>query len=171
DPSPESIATAKLLQKKKTRKPHEKSRRLNARERRAFKIYDIPVEAHRYDIFLPLHKLWQGYMEDVYSHGTNLSQFAQKLLKADFHGGIFKVIKSKNPSYVGIEGIVIQETLNVFKIISKNNKLQQIPKASSVFTMEVECCASVFTLYGSQLQFRAADRAVKKFKPKPSIDL
>ncbi|OAD76079.1 hypothetical protein PHYBLDRAFT_110014, partial [Phycomyces blakesleeanus NRRL 1555(-)] len=171
DPSPESLGEAKSLKKKKMRKPHEKSRRLNARERRAFKVYDIPAEAHKYDIFVQLNKLWQGYMAEVYSQGANPSQFAQKLLKADFHGAIFKVIKSKNPSYVGIEGIVVQETLSVFKIISKNNKLQQIPKISSVFTMEMECCPGVFTLYGPQLQFRAADRAVKKFKPKPSIDL
>ena len=34
-----------------------------------------------------------------------------------------KCIKSKNPSYVDIEGIMIQETQNVFRILQQNDKV------------------------------------------------
>lgn len=37
----------------------------------------------------------------------------------------YLVIQSTNPSYVGSSGIVVQETLSVFKIITRDNKLKR----------------------------------------------
>ena len=39
----------------------------------------------RYDYFLPLHELWESYINELYGGSTPMV-FAQKLLKADFHG-------------------------------------------------------------------------------------
>jgi ribonuclease P protein subunit POP4 len=65
-----------------------------------------------------------------------------KLLKADFHGSImtglypllllfyaysplqFSVRQSKNPCLLGLSGIVIHETENAFKIVTKYDKLK-----------------------------------------------
>lgn len=47
----------------------------------------------------------------------------------------------------------------------------EIPKAGSIFLLSIGVCKESFTLYGNQLQFRAAERAVRKFKVKPTIDL
>ncbi|KAG0168945.1 RNase P/RNase MRP complex subunit [Apophysomyces sp. BC1015] len=165
-----NVPVNEMTKKKKTRKQQLKDRPLNARERRSLKVYDVPRDI-RYEWFVPLHELWQGYMKDLYGQGCDSQQFAQKLLKADFHGAIFTVVRSTNPTYVGATGIVVQETLNLFKIATKNNKLKQIPKAGSVFTVTADACQCVFTLYGQQLLCRAAERAAKKFKAKPTIDL
>ncbi|KAI9272968.1 Rof/RNase P-like protein [Phascolomyces articulosus] len=149
-----------------------RGKRLTASEKRAMQIYDIPKKGVKYELFEPLHNLWQGYMKELYSQGqSNSLQFAQKLLKADYHGAIIKVTKSSNPLLVGSTGIVIQETQNLFKIITKENKVKSIPKSKTVFQVELDCCSCSFTLYGQQLLTRAAERAAKKFKAKPTIDL
>ncbi|KAG2199649.1 Rof/RNase P-like protein [Mucor mucedo] len=159
--------TDKKALKKKLR--NKKEGRLTAREKRRLKVYDIPKEAHQYHLFQPLGELWQGYMEKLLLQGT--ANFEQKLIKADFHGAPFTVIQSTNPSYVGTSGLVVQETLSMFKIITKDNKLKQIPKNSSIFNVHVNQIKKDFTVYGQQLVARPSERAAKKFKPKPSIDL
>ena len=47
-----------------------------------------------------------------------------KLLKADYHGCMITVRKTKCPSLLGLSGIVLMETKNTFKIISKDNKVK-----------------------------------------------
>jgi ribonuclease P protein subunit POP4 len=71
---------------KRLKKLKRNDRPLTAREKRELKIYDIPKEAQRYDLFLPLAKLWQGYAARLASQGAN---FEQKLIKADLHGAMF----------------------------------------------------------------------------------
>ncbi|KAI8048255.1 Rof/RNase P-like protein [Thamnidium elegans] len=147
---------------------NKKDGKLTAREKRRLKVYDIPKDAHQYRLFEPLAELWQGYMDKLLLQGT--ANFEQKLIKADFHGAQFTVIQSTNPSYVGSSGIVVQETLSMFKIITKDNKLKQIPKNSSIFTVHIKNSKD-YTIFGQQFIARPSERAAKKFKPKPSIDL
>lgn len=56
-------------------------------------------------------------------NSKNQENIMQKLLKADYHGAILKVYKAKCESYVGIEGIVLQDTQRSFKIITSANKI------------------------------------------------
>ncbi|CAO3697013.1 unnamed protein product [Rhizopus stolonifer] len=143
--------------------------KLTAKEKRLLKVYDIPKQAHKYELFEPLSELWQGYMSSLLDKGE--ANFEQKLIKADFHGAPFTVIQSTNPSFVGVSGIVVQETLSMFKLITKENKLKQIPKNTSVFNIFIKKLNKPYTIYGQQFVSRPSDRAAKKFKPKPSIDL
>ncbi|KAI7899787.1 Rof/RNase P-like protein [Cokeromyces recurvatus] len=154
-------------QQKKLR--HKRDHKLTAKEKRKLKVYEIPKDAHQYKLFEPLSQLWQGYMSKLLQQG--LANFEQKLIKADFHGATMTVIQSTNPSYVGVSGIVIQETMSMFKIITKENKLKQIPKNTSYFNIYIQEKDKTYTLYGPQFVARPAERASKKFKPKPSINL
>ncbi|CAG8640540.1 2134_t:CDS:2 [Paraglomus brasilianum] len=122
----------------------------------------------RYELFVPLHELWTQYINELYGTSNSFG-FAQKLLKADLHGAIMTVSKSKCASYIGVSGIMIQETENMFKIITSSDELKNIPKGHSVFTVNIR--DTVFSIYGDQFRCRAALRATKKFKNKPSIDL
>ncbi|KAG0018977.1 RNase P/RNase MRP complex subunit, partial [Entomortierella chlamydospora] len=155
-------------EKQKSRRRANKSKALTAKEKRALNVYDIPIESRKYELFLPLHELWKGYMEELF-RSTNPVAFTQKLLKADFHGALITVSRSKCPTYVGTSGIVAQETENVFKIITPSNALLVIPKVNNVFTLHIR--GSVFTVHGNQFRYRAAQRSAKKFKSKPTIDL
>ncbi|XP_007887592.1 ribonuclease P protein subunit p29 isoform X2 [Callorhinchus milii] len=128
---------------------HKKKRKnkcLSAKERREMKIFDLKPDQHR-----------QPYLIQT------------KLLKADLHGAIVTVVKSKCPSYVGTTGIILQELKHVFKIITMENKLKVIPKMNSVFSVEIDRFVSY--IYGSKFQLRAGERSARKFKVKGSIDL
>ncbi|CAG8563896.1 9625_t:CDS:2 [Paraglomus occultum] len=167
--------------------------KITAKEKRALGLYDIPKKCWRYELFVPLHELWTQYINELYGTSNSFG-FAQKLLKADLHGAImtgenrirvlarsllershfnqyflFIVSKSKCASYIGVSGIMIQETENMFKIITSSDELKNIPKGHSVFTVNIR--DTVFSIYGNQFRCRAALRTTKKFKNKPSIDL
>ncbi|RIB08729.1 Rof/RNase P-like protein [Gigaspora rosea] len=126
------------------------------------------IRKRRYELFIPLNELWLQYIDELYGTSSP-AVFAQKLLKADFHGAILTVSRSRCASYIGVTGINIHETENVFKLITKDNVLKVIPKGHSVFTFLLR--DHMFTLYGDQFRFRSAARAAKKFKNKPTIDL
>lgn len=53
-----------------------------------------------------------------------MAQLNQKVMKADYHGSMMKVWRSKCPSYVGTEGILLQETQNTLRLIAKDNKIR-----------------------------------------------
>ena len=48
----------------------------------------------------------------------------EKISKADLHGSVMTVNKSKCPSVIGISGIMIKETKFLFNIITKDNQLK-----------------------------------------------
>ncbi|KAM6380549.1 ribonuclease P protein subunit p29 [Pluvialis apricaria] len=158
--------------KKKTKQKRKKTKGFTAKQRREMRLFEIEPEQQRYAIFLPLHELWKQYIRDL-CHG--LKPDAQphmiqgKLLKADLHGAIVTVTKSKCPSYVGITGIILQEFKHVFKIITKEDKLKVVPKLNNVFSLEIDGFISY--IYGSKFQLRASERSAKKFKLKGTIDL
>ncbi|KAA8585694.1 hypothetical protein FQN60_004388 [Etheostoma spectabile] len=131
---------------KKDKRSSKKAKGLNARQKREMKIFQIKPE-----------------------HQSSPQLVQQKLLKADFHGAIITVVRSKCPSYVGTTGILVQEFKHIFKIITKENKLKVIPKRNSVF--EVEINGFVSHIYGSKFEQRASERSAKKFKVRGTIDL
>ncbi|XP_051755103.1 ribonuclease P protein subunit p29 isoform X2 [Ctenopharyngodon idella] len=156
--------------KKKGKK--RKAKGLNAKERRRLKIFQLKPEHQKYELFLPLHELWKQYIEDLCNGlkpGSNPQMIQQKLLKADFHGAILTVVRSKCPSYVGLTGILVQEMKHIFKIITKEDKLKVIPKRNSVFSVEIG--DFVTHIYGSTFELRSSERSAKKFKVKGTIDL
>ncbi len=109
--------------KREIEKKRKRDNKLTSREKKSLNIYDIPKEAHKFELFLPLSELWQEYIDKLKSQGE--ANFEQKLIKADFHGAYFTIIQSKNPSFIGVHGILVQETLSLFKIITRDNKLKR----------------------------------------------
>ncbi|XP_051919991.1 ribonuclease P protein subunit p29 [Hippocampus zosterae] len=157
---------------KKKRINKQKAKGLNAQQKREVKIFHIKSEHQRYDLFLPLHNLWKQYVIDLCSGlkpTSSPQSVQQKLLKADFHGAIITVVRSKCPPYVGITGILIQEFKHVFKIITKQDTLKVIPKRNSVFQVEIKGFISY--IYGNKFEQRASERSAKKFKISGTIDL
>lgn len=158
--------------KKIKRKKKAKAKSLSAKQRRTMRLFEIKPEQQRYELFLPLHELWKQYIRDLCNgirRDTKPHMIQTKLLKADLHGAVVTVTKSKCPSYVGVTGIILQEMKHIFKIITKDDRLKVIPKVNSVFSVEID--GFVTYIYGSKFQLRSSERSVKKFKPKGSIDL
>jgi Ribonuclease P/MRP, subunit p29 len=48
-----------------------------------------------------------------------------KLLKADFHGAFLTVKKARNPCLIGLQGIIIHETENAFKVVTEKDKVKR----------------------------------------------
>ncbi|XP_066493594.1 ribonuclease P protein subunit p29 [Tiliqua scincoides] len=158
--------------KRRKRVKRRKGKGFSAKQRREMQLFEIKPEQQRYEIFLPLHELWKQYIRDLCNGlrpDAQPQMIQTKLLKADLHGALVTVSKSKCPSYVGITGIILQEMKHVFKIITKENKLKVIPKFNNVFSVEIGDFVSY--IYGSKIQFRASERSAKKFKGRGTIDL
>lgn len=116
-----------LHQRSKTKnRPLKKktSKRLTSKKRKELKLFELSEECEKYDLYLPLHNLWKGYIENLTQGQGDISSM---LIKADYHGAYIKVIQSKSPDLIGIEGIVLQETMRTFKLITKENKYKGIP--------------------------------------------
>ncbi|KAJ2156559.1 RNase P/RNase MRP complex subunit, partial [Coemansia sp. RSA 552] len=105
-------------------------KRITAKEKRQTKIYDIPEESRRYELFLPLHRLWTKYIitllgdKDISTEGADLKHqqiLLGRIIKADLHGAKMSVERSKCPNFVGLSGIVAQETKNTFKLITEDD--------------------------------------------------
>ncbi|KAJ3703138.1 hypothetical protein LUZ61_006843 [Rhynchospora tenuis] len=69
--------------------------------------------------------------------------------QCDLHGAFLSVVESKTVSYVGISGIMVRETIEIFGIISQNNKFKVEPKAGSVFMLQAD--SWMVTLCGDML--------------------
>ncbi|KAJ3155240.1 RNase P/RNase MRP complex subunit [Geranomyces variabilis] len=143
---------------------------LSAAERRKMGAWQVDKKTCTYEGFKPLHALWDSYMAELLA-GLNLAaaNVLPRLIKADYHGAKLAVSKAKCPTLVGLAGIVIKETENTFVIVTTSNAVKNIPKRNAVFTFETQ--GRLFTLYGSQIRFRAGERAAKKFKDKPTVDI
>lgn len=119
---------------------------------------------------------------------------AAKLCAADFHGAKVSVVRSRCVSRVGVKGIVVRDSRGVFVVVTERNEVKSVPKEGTVFRvviprpkvedrykvegmdgngeerekMEMEEKRNtrdvVFELHGNQFQYRAADRANRKFK-------
>ncbi|XP_067327228.1 ribonuclease P protein subunit p29 [Anolis sagrei] len=158
--------------KRRKRQKKKRGKGLSAKERREMRLFEIKPEQQKYEIFVPLHELWKQYIRDLCNGlrpDAQPQMIQTKLLKADLHGALVTVTKSKCPSYVGITGFIVQEMKHVFKIITKEDKLKIIPKFNNVFSIELDGFVSY--IYGSRIQFRASERSAKKFKGRGSLDL
>lgn len=157
---------------KKFKKP---KKRLSRKEMKNLGLYSLPRESiNQYSDYKILNKLWIGYMQEQL--GEDFKQLEKSLTaadphydmmsgmihKSDFHGSKIKVIQSKCPSLVGHKGIVIMETKETFNILSKDNILRVIPKATCLF--ELKWKKVRFTIFGKHIKMKSAERSVKKLK-------
>ncbi|EGC32471.1 hypothetical protein DICPUDRAFT_81703 [Dictyostelium purpureum] len=158
----------KRKKKEENRLEKLKTKKIGSKKKREIGFYHIPYENCIYDQYLPLHELWLQYIKDVMQNqkGPN---FLAKFLRADLHGAFITVTKSTCPSLIGQKGLVIQETENTFKIITKENKVNIIPKEACYFY--IECCEQSITIIGKHFCFRACDRSTKKYKARKNIEL
>lgn len=141
-----------------------------AAQRKALAMWDIPRDKQKYDLFLGLHQLWCQYIENLLEGTAEKSNaMLDMLIRADLHGCILRVVRSKCPAYVGLSGIIVQETEQTFRMISKQNSMKVIPKAGSVF--EFSLGNRQFTLYGDHFCFRSFDRSARKYSTKTTIDI
>ncbi|THW01592.1 RNase P/MRP, p29 subunit [Aureobasidium pullulans] len=186
-PDPREDARSKRqkarLEKAKANRKSKKPRPLTAKQKRELGVYDIPKEQQKYDIYVPIWKLWCAYMREILgmekSRYVNAAGVGPLLASADYHGAMVDVVRCRCVGRVGIRGIVVKDTKFTLEIITPKNELKTVPKEYTVFRFEVPFVEEdndgdtqmadpqkpfIFELHGSQFQNRAADRAARKFK-------
>eukprot|EP01113_Clastostelium_recurvatum_P049981 TRINITY_DN9358_c0_g2_i1.p1 TRINITY_DN9358_c0_g2~~TRINITY_DN9358_c0_g2_i1.p1 ORF type:complete len:226 (-),score=23.61 TRINITY_DN9358_c0_g2_i1:63-713(-) len=168
-PTKPSQKTAKGIVPIRKTPPPKKSKVLTAREKRKLHVFDIPEESRVYDLYLSLHTLWKRYVDDVLSPQDTMPTLVEKLKKIDFHGAQIRITRSICPSLVGTTGIVLIETENTYKIITKDNRLLSVPKKGTVFTLFLS--SQEVTLFGANFCYKPAVRAARRVKAPSSVQL
>jgi len=157
-------------------------KQLSARERRSLGLFRLPRRGLAYSSFLALHRLWVAYMEELLdlaglqaqgwapagAEEPRQLQLQTRLCRADLHGALVMVAAAACPSHRGVEGLVVLETRHTLQILGKDNTLRIIPKLASSFTFTIQ--GYLFTLPGSSIDSKPAERATKKLKNKLPLD-
>ncbi|KAF8853721.1 RNase P/MRP, p29 subunit [Acephala macrosclerotiorum] len=184
EPNPQLQRRAARLRAVTDLRKKQKPRPLSARQKRSLCLYDIPSSSQKYTLYLGLHKLWVGYMQEILFEGDEERCLGQgeaaKICSADFHGAEIEVVRSRCVSRVGVKGIVVRDSKGVFVVVTKGDKVKSLPKEGTVFRVRVprpkreeakegekgvrNVRDVVFELHGNQFQYRATDRANRKFK-------
>lgn len=188
-----NVPLAKQPKKKiKQNPPLKKNKYLTAREKRDLGLYKFNFAKDgklEFKQFKKLHLLWKEYMKEIIDFskipqespednsgnggripGVILDENLQlKICRADMHGCNLKVTRALNSCLIGLQGIVVMETRNTFRIINKKNEVKEVPKNGTSFTFAIE--GLVVTLSGSSFIMKPSERAVKKWKRKPTFDL
>jgi len=173
--------------KKAKAKRTRKGQYLTSNERRKLGLNRLPKRGLNFADFHEVHDLWLDYMRKVIGYpapeqqprssvGASMSVLADEQLqmrvsRADYHGAFVKVTRAAKgkQQLVGLEGYVAMETRNTFQIVSKDSILKIAPKTGSAFTFCVD--EFVFTVEGSNMCIKPSERAVKKWKTKPPLDV
>lgn len=139
---------------------------LTCREKRELGIFNVHKDKLSYSSFVPIHLMWKDYYralvrEQVTEHS--------RLLKAEYTGCFLTVAESRCPSYVGTRGIVVQETKNVFRLITEQNVVRTVPKAHSAFAFELD--GRIYKIYGSHFRVHSFERMKAKFKARGIVGL
>lgn len=193
---------------------------LSRRQRKTIGLDEVD-ENITYESLLQVHYLWLGYIQSLLGlidqngqinqsiiqkpsnslHAsinlTNQSNIQSTIVKADFTGAPIRVIRAKNPSLVGIQGIVAKEGESTFQLIPQSQSIQSqnkrpqrakkvkiIPKQDCVFVVQItipgehtkvdpftsNLAKIEITLYGNQLCNTLPTRATKKFKARKTIE-
>lgn len=180
-------------QQKLSRRKKLKPAPLSARQKRALCLYDIPKSQQKYAIYEPLHRMWVGYVQELLWEDGVMREVTPaataKLCSADFHGAEIEVVRSRCVGRVGVKGIVVRDARGIFEVVTAKDAVKVLPKEHTIFRFTVprpekkpdagdvteaakrgqqaegeETKPLVFELHGQEFQFRAADRANKKFK-------
>jgi ribonuclease P protein subunit POP4 len=120
---------ARLARREQRRKSN-KPRPLNAKQKRALCVYEIPASERRYELYVPLKCMWEEYMREILNVGadgrTSVTPAAAgpMLASAEFVGAEVEVVRSRCVSRVGLKGIVVKDLKFVFEVITTRNEVK-----------------------------------------------
>lgn len=118
----------KRLRKESRVERRRKVKPLSAKEKRSSGVHDIPDDAKKYSLYVPLHTMWLGYMAEILGMEEGKSVFVTAQSKgsilagADYHGAELTVVRSRSAGLVGLAGIVVRDTKFTFQMITVKNE-------------------------------------------------
>lgn len=138
-------------------------------------LHYLPRKYMTFDEGLALHKEWLQYFKDVVDvkklcvESATPNEFLHcSIVKMCFSGARIKIVQSINKSLIGIEGVVVMDFMNTFRIVDKKNLIKIIPKKGSLFEFQADDTS--FSIYGDHLCIRPIERMTKKAKSLKLLD-
>lgn len=110
-----------------------------------------------YALALEMHELWCAYCQKIMGLDKNA------LTTVDLHGARIKVLRSSMPSYVGVEGICLRDTVATLEIVTKANKHVFVPKASADFGLFLPNSTTDMVYLVGKLLRRKGIKKTKRF--------
>ena len=118
------------LEKAKANRKSKKPCPLTAKQKRELGVYDIPKEQRKFEIYVPIWKLWCAYMREILgmekSRYVNAAAVGPLLASADYHGAMVDVVRCRCVGRVGIKGIVVKDTKFTMEIITPKSELKSM---------------------------------------------
>ena len=95
-------------------------------------------EGLKFETFAKLNKIWNEYVTTLLSkddptNPAHNASICSKLTKAELSGAYITVHNSKNPTMIGISGIVARESQRCLFVINSDNEVKNLLKTGSVF--------------------------------------
>lgn len=118
-----------------------------------------------YNNYTFMNNLWKQYITELLKDASSNDAILQRIISADYHGCLIRVVQAKNTSLIGKEGIVIQETKTLFVIVQKDkNRRCSILKKDCLFSMNVIANGKEQTVFvsGSAISVRPEQRGQKR---------
>mmetsp|Transcript_3866 Transcript_3866/g.16660 ORF Transcript_3866/g.16660 Transcript_3866/m.16660 type:complete len:292 (-) Transcript_3866:369-1244(-) len=104
-----------------------------------------------------LNGIWRSYAEEAL-------QVVETEIRCDdeadfdLHGAPLKIIKCLDPGLVGVDGLVIVETANTVRIISKDSRVRTVPKSGTRALMSLPDRSLHITMRNSRPRQRSQKR-------------
>jgi ribonuclease P protein subunit POP4 len=118
-----------------------------------------------YNNYIFMNDLWKQYIAELLKDATSNDAILQRIVTADYHGALIRVVEAKNQSLVGKEGIVIQETKTMFIIVEKiKDRRCSILKKDCLFSMDISIRDEKQTVFvsGTAISVRPEQRGQKR---------
>lgn len=118
------------LKRRELRRKSNKPRPLSAKRKRALCVYEIPKGERKYELYVPLKRMWDEYMREILRIGGQGQGFVTPagagpiLASAEYVGAEMEVVRSRCVSRVGLKGIVVKDSKFVFEIITERNEIK-----------------------------------------------
>lgn len=133
--------------------------KLNAKIRKSlYRISTIEKTSIKYSTMRDIHDIWVQYANKLLATTRDSSI----IYKLDLHGCLLKCVASKNPTFVMVEGIVIQETKNTFILVLKTDRIVTLPKRDSIFEFDID--DDRYRIHGCNLMQTVQARSKSKYK-------
>jgi ribonuclease P protein subunit POP4 len=156
-------STLDLQQKRETARinRHHKWKSLATRKFRQ-KHQLLKKQSLTFEKFGPIATFWDEY-------AGRLPNTEQSVSKMDLHGAKIKIVASRDPTIVGIEGRVVKESFGELIIISEDNVMREVIKNHTVAVIETP--KGRFEMNLSGFRIRSAMKASKKWKQRIPVPL
>ena len=127
-----------------------------------------------YETFVKLNKLWEQYIltllgKDDPLNPAHMASICSKVVKADLAGADIKVVNAKNPTLLGVGGIVMRESVRCLFVIAPDNTVKNLVKAGTVFEVRLPHCN--IRVWGDNIIHLGSERTKVKFKERYQLEL